>query len=165
MKKITWLFVSLLIVLAIYVSSATAESITPTYPIDSVVLTTLQETVVPDTKFSVPGTIHLYDVSKYGDNGYGNWTFGDPLESVTRTDIMPALYDASAVTKKAKLLNFFTITDIHITDKESPSQLIYLQQLIYPSKGKAPWSFVTSIYSPIMLYTTHVFDSAVQTET
>jgi metallophosphoesterase (TIGR03768 family) len=76
---------------------------------------------------------------------------------------MPAGYDATAVTKKAKLLNFFTITDIHITDKESPSQLIYLQQLVYPSLGKAPWAFVTSIYSPVMLYTTHVLDAAVQT--
>jgi hypothetical protein len=27
---------------------------------------------------------------------------------------------SSAVTKKTKLLNFFTISDIHITDKESP---------------------------------------------
>jgi len=42
---------------------------------------------------------------------------------------MPAAYSGSAVTQKTKLLNFFTISDIHITDKESPNQLIYLQRL------------------------------------
>ena len=35
-------------------------------------------------------------------------------------------YIGASVAKKAKLLNFFTITDIHITDKESPAQVIYL---------------------------------------
>ena len=75
----------------------------------------------------------------------------------TAADIMPADYDSSAVTKKTKLLNFFTISDIHITDKESPNQLIYLQRL-HP---KLPVG--ASIYSGIMLYTTHVLDAAVQT--
>ncbi len=52
-----------------------------------------------------------------------------------------------------RLLNFFTITDIHITDKESPAQAIY-----FGYKGG-----VSSAYSPVMLYTTHVLDAAVQT--
>jgi metallophosphoesterase (TIGR03768 family) len=125
------------------------------YPIDSDVQTTLQRTVAPGTKPSV--TIDLDKVSKYSQYGYGNWTFGDPLKSVTRTDIMPALYDGSAVTKKTKLLNFFTMSDIHITDKESPNQLIYLQRL----HKKLPVG--ASLYSGIMLYTTHVLDAAVQT--
>jgi metallophosphoesterase (TIGR03768 family) len=126
------------------------------YPIAAEVFTTLRKTVVPGPKPAV--TILLDEVSRYEQYGYGNWTLGDSLKTVTRTDIMPALYDGSGVTRRAKLLNFFTITDIHITDKESPSQLIYLQQL---NNGK--WSFVTSIYSPVMLYTTHVLDAAVQT--
>ena len=125
------------------------------YPIDSNVQTTLQRTVAPGTKPSV--TIDLDEVSKYSQYGYGNWTFGDPLKSVTRTDIMPALYDGSAVTKKAKLMNFFTITDIHITDKESPNQLIYLQRL-HPTLPVG-----ASLYSGIMLSTTQVLDAAVQT--
>ena len=125
------------------------------YPIASDVFTTRQRTVVPGTKPSV--TIDLDEVSKYRRYGYGNWTFGDPLNSVTRTDIMPALYDGSAVTKKAKLLNFFTMTDIHITDKESPNQLIYLQRL------HKTLPVGVSLYSGIMLYTTHVLDAAVQT--
>ena len=45
------------------------------------------------------------------------------------------------------------ITDIHISDKESPCQAIY-----YGYKGG-----ISSGYSPVMLYTTHVLDAAVQT--
>jgi metallophosphoesterase (TIGR03768 family) len=125
------------------------------YPIATDVFTTLQRTVVPGPKPTSP--IHLDEVSKYKQYGYGNWTFGESLKSVMRTDIMPALYDGTAVTKKAKLLNFFTISDIHITDKESPSQLIYLQRLHETLPVGA------ALYSGIMLYTTHVFDAAVQT--
>ncbi|MFZ4538462.1 TIGR03768 family metallophosphoesterase [Propionivibrio sp.] len=131
------------------------------YPISSVAFTTLKKTVVPGPTPSA--TILLDQVSKFKQYGYGNWTLGASLKSELRTDLMPAGYSQAAVSKKSKLLHFFTISDIHITDKESPSQLIYLQQLVYPSKGKAPWSFVTSIYSPVMLYTTHVLDAAVQT--
>jgi len=125
------------------------------YPITTDVFTTLQRTVVPGPKPTVK--ISLDEVSKYKQYGYGNWTFGDPLDSVTRTDIMPAFYDGTTVTKKVKLLSFFTITDIHITDKESPNQLIYLQRL-HP---KLPVG--ASLYSGIMLYTTQVLDAAVQT--
>ena len=131
------------------------------YPIASDVFTTRQKTVMPDPK--PLKTILLDEVSKYSQYGYGAWKDGKGIDDGRRTDIMPAGYTGVSVTKKAKLLNFFTISDIHITDKESPSQLIYLQQLVYPSMGKAPWSFVTSIYSPIMMYTTHVLDAAVQT--
>jgi metallophosphoesterase (TIGR03768 family) len=125
------------------------------YPIAAAVFTTLQRTVVPGAKPSL--MIHLDEISKYRQYGYGNWVFGAPLESVTRTDIMPALYDGKAVTKKAELLNFFTITDIHITDKESPNQLIYLQHL------HETLPVGVSLYSGIMLYTTQVLDAAVQT--
>lgn len=125
------------------------------YPIASDVLTTRQRTIVPGPKPSV--AIRLDEISKYKQYGYGNWTFGEPVQSVTRTDIMPARYDGSSVTPQARLLNFFTITDIHITDKESPSQLIYLQRLHTTIPVSA------SIYSGTMLYTTHVLDAAVQT--
>ncbi len=135
--------------------SVNKQSQLKAYPIDTDVFTTLQRTVVPGPKPSEP--IRLDEVSKYGQYGYGGWKFGDPLEVVTRTDIMPALYDPSAVTKKRKLLSFFTITDIHITDKEAPNQLIYLQRL-HPTMPTG-----ASVYSPIMTSTTHVLDAAVQT--
>jgi metallophosphoesterase (TIGR03768 family) len=134
---------------------ATSQSQIEGYPIASDVSTTLRRTVVPGPTPSAK--IQLYELSKYKQYGFGNWAFGDPLKSVTRTDIMPARYDGSAVTKKAKLLTFFTISDIHITDKESPNQLIYLQRLHKTLPVSA------SLYSGIMLYTTHVLDAAVQT--
>ena len=125
------------------------------YPIASAVQTTLQRTIVPD---STPATaINLWEISKYSQYGYGNWTYGAGLPYDKRLDIMPASYSDSGITKKTKLLNFFTISDIHITDKESPNQLIYLQRL-HP---KLPVG--ASLYSGIMMYTTQVLDAAVQT--
>jgi metallophosphoesterase (TIGR03768 family) len=125
------------------------------YPIASDVQTTLQRTISQGSKPSMP--INLWEIPKYSQYGYGDWTYGPGLPYDKRFDIMPAAYSGSAVTKKTKLLNFFTFSDIHITDKESPNQLIYLQRL-HP---KLPVG--TSLYSGIMLYTTHVLDAAVQT--
>jgi len=113
------------------------------YTIASDVFTTLQRTVVPGPK--PPLASDLAEISKYGQYGYGDWTFGAPLEAVTRTDIMPALYDGSAVARKTRLLRFFTITDIHVTDKESPNQLIYLQRL------HKTLPIGASLYSGVML--------------
>jgi metallophosphoesterase (TIGR03768 family) len=140
------------------------------YPIDPSISTTLQKTILPGT--IAPGTtIQLSAISQYGKYGYGNWTPGPGLPADPRTDIMPAGYSGASATNKAKLLNFFTISDIHISDKESPAQIIYLQQLYYPNllpapfnaMGHQPWSWQTSVYSPVMLYTTQVLDAAVQT--
>jgi len=125
------------------------------YPIASDVQTTLQRTVAPG---ATPSTaIALDEVSKYSQYGYGNWNYGPGLPYDKRLDIMPATYSGSAVTKKTKLLNFFTISDIHITDKESPNQSIYLQHL-HPTLPVG-----ASLHSGVMLYTTHVLDAAVQT--
>jgi len=125
------------------------------YPIASDVQTTAQRTIVPGPK---PATaINLWEISKYSQYGYGNWTYGPGLPHDKRLDLMPAAYRGPAVTRKAKLLNFFTISDIHITDKESPNQLIYIQRL-HPHLPVG-----ASIYSGIMLYTTHVLDAAIQT--
>jgi len=151
-------------------SGAGTQSQGQSYPIDSNVQTTLQKTIVPGT--IAPGsTIPSSAVSQYDKYGYGKWTPGQGLPLDPRIDTMPAGYSGASVTNKAKLLNFFAFTDIHITDKESPAQLIYLQQLYYPvllpapydAMGHTPWFWETSIYSPVMLYTTQVLDAAVQT--
>ena len=55
------------------------------YPIASDVFTTRQRTVVPGPKPSV--TIHLDEVSKYKQYGYGNWTFGEVLSYPKREPI------------------------------------------------------------------------------
>lgn len=132
------------------------------YPIDSDVQTTDQRMLSFSMAFTAD-TTRLSQVSQYDTWGYGVWTFGAPLPVETRADsttfgIMPTGYVVPALPAKAKLLNFFTISDIHITDKESPNQLIYLQQLDPTYSGTN-----TSIYSPIMMYTTHVLDAAIQT--
>jgi hypothetical protein len=62
-------------------------------------------------------------------------------------------YSGASAVNTARLLNFFTISDIHISDKEPPAQAVYSGY-----KGGN-----SSAYSPVMLYTTHVLDAAVQT--
>lgn len=125
------------------------------YPIAADVQTTAQRTIVPGP---TPATaINLWEISKYSQYGYGNWTYGPGLPYDKRLDLMPANYSGSVATQKTKLLNFFTISDIHITDKEAPNQLIYIQRL-HP---KMPVG--ASLYSGNMLYTTHVLDAAIQT--
>jgi metallophosphoesterase (TIGR03768 family) len=126
------------------------------YAIASEVFTTLENTVVRGPKPAKAA--HLYDVSMFRQYGYGNWTLGAPLAAEKRTDLMPAAYDVSGVSQKAKLLSFFTISDIHITDKESPNQLIYLG-----TQTEAVSPFSASLYSPVMMCTTHVLDAAIQT--
>ena len=130
-------------------------NVTQRHPIASDVQTTFQRTVAPG---ATPSTaIALREVSKYSQYGYGNWNYGSGLPYERRLDIMPATHNSSAVTKKTKLLSFFTISDIHITDKESPNQLIYLQRR-HPTLPVA-----AAVHSGIMPYTTHVLDAAVQT--
>lgn len=97
-------------------------------------------------------------VSEYSKYGYGKYAYGGALPVENRYDIMPVGYSNPSPTRFKKLAHFFAMTDVHITDKEAPNQLIHLQQAdpIYSSS-------MTSIYSPVMPYTTHVLDAAVQT--
>ncbi len=140
------------------------------YAIDSDVQTTAERTLVFPAINGLEKS-ELSKVSQYSQYGYGDWTFGPGVDYDPRTDIMPDGFDYASVTSRSRLLNFFAMTDIHITDKESPAQYIYLQQLHYPvllpgpyaALGHTPWAWVTSVYTPVMLYTTQVLDAAVQT--
>ena len=134
------------------VLAAEGDPPAPSYPIASDVFTTRQRAVMPDPP-SGSEKILPDEVSKYKQNGYGNWHYGPGIDSVKRLDIVPAAYNGASVANSARLLSFFTITDIHITDKESPAQAIYLGL----KDG------ICSAYSAVMLYTTHVLDAAVQT--
>ena len=126
-------------------------------PAATTVFTTRDKTVVPDSAPS-GAAIFPWDVSLFAPTGYGTWYYGPGLESVKRTDIMPAGYSGPP-SNTASLLNFFAMTDIHISDKESPSQVMELAKL-YFGNNQLP---VSSTYSPVMLYTTQVLDAVVQT--
>ncbi|MDR3590854.1 MAG: TIGR03768 family metallophosphoesterase [Negativicutes bacterium] len=115
--------------------------------------TTVARTVMPVAVPAASPKLLPTEISKYAQYGYGAWQFGEGLGYEKRLDLMAPGYTAQAVTKTAKLLRFFTISDIHISDKETPAQAIF-----YGYKGG-----VSSGYSGIMLYTTHVLDAAVQT--
>ena len=115
------------------------------------VATTRQWTVMPNPKPSVK--IRPEEVEKYAANGYGAWHYGAGLDYDKRLDLLPATYAGASVTKAARLLRFFAISDIHICDKESPSSAIYLGI----KHGIVPG------YSPVMLGTTQVLDAAVRT--
>ena len=139
------------------------------YPVDSNVVTTTSRVL----SFQVPkqpagpnsGTglypSELHRIHEYSKYGYGVWQFSeDGLPIVPRYDLMPDSFqkNAATLTRIEQFAHFFAITDIHITDKEAPNQLIYLQQ-----EDPKFDAINTSIYSPVMMYTTHVLDAAIQT--
>ena len=130
-----------------------------TYPIAADVFTTVQKTVSPVALSLTTPQISPADISLYDVFGYSAWQEGPGLSVVKRTDIMPAGYSETSATNTARLLNFFAITDIHITDKESPAQVIY-SGLSAPF-GAGGLSF--GAYSPIISYTTQFLDAAIQT--
>ena len=123
------------------------------YPIAADVRTTRERTVVPDPIPADAETIFPHELAKYEQNGYGKWHYGPGLPAEKRLDLMPPAYDAGATAGAARLVRFFVITDIHVTDKESPAQLV-----VFGFKGGSP-----EVYSGVMLYTPHVLDAAVQT--
>ncbi|MFA6330151.1 MAG: TIGR03768 family metallophosphoesterase [Candidatus Micrarchaeia archaeon] len=126
------------------------------YPIDSAVFTTLDRTIVPVSVPSASPKLSPDDIRNFSKYGYGAWQYGSGLAYEKRLDLMPAAYansSANSAVKAASLLRFFTITDIHITDKESPAQTVF-----FGIKAG-----IISSYSPAMLYTTQTLDAAVQT--
>lgn len=125
------------------------------WPIDSNVSTTLDKTVVPVAVPSTSPMVLPNDISKYSQYGYGIWKTGKGLEFERRLDLMPAGYNDLTVKNSATLLHFFTMSDIHLIDIQSPAQALYLS--IHGEQG------MSSAYSPIIPYTTQVLDAAVQT--
>ena len=123
------------------------------YPINSTVDTTLERTVIPVPVPSASPVLYPYQVANYSAYGYGCWTYGGGLAYERRLDLMPAGYSSTPAENSARLLNFFTMSDIHIADKETPAQAI-----VFGYKGGNP-----SAYSPVALLTTQTLDAAIQT--
>ena len=146
----------------------------PTYPISDVIYTTLDRTVVPtNPNAPYPTTIiQPCQISLYTQNGYGDWVtdeegfpdgpgFAYKSPDMATGVVGPSVTDPSVA---AMLLTFFTISDIHICDKESPARCIeYAYQYPNPSIPVYGPVGTTSMYSPVILYTTQVLDAAVQT--
>ena len=131
--------------------SAAMRRLPKRYPIAWDVQTTRRRTIAPNP---TPATkIGPAEVSKYAQAGYGGWRHAAGLKYDRRLDLVAAGHAAAPSVRAGSLLRFFTISDIHICDKELPSSAIYLGIKDGISSG----------YSPVMLSTTQVLDAAVQT--
>ncbi len=120
----------------------------------SKVYTTLDRTLVP-VPIPLFGSLTIFDAAKFDQYGYGKFTYGPGIACQKRIDLMPEGYTIESSKPVSTLLHFFTVTDIHLTDKESPCQTIFFYQLA--GQGGI------GCYSPLILYTTHVFNAAVKT--
>ena len=123
------------------------------WPIAKEVYTTAEQQILP--RFLPDGWIIIEprEVDLYEQFLYSKWDTGPGLAYERRADFAPGNTASGA----ASLLTFFTITDIHIADKESPAQSNYV------GWSAAYGSGMSSAYSPVILSTTHVLDAAVQT--
>jgi metallophosphoesterase (TIGR03768 family) len=127
------------------------------WPIAKQVYTTAQQQVCPVALSAAVRQLHPGDVALYAQYKYSAWTLGGPLRHVVRKDLAPAYTGAP---NSARLLYYFSISDIHIADKESPAQPLYIG-------WSAPYgpssSGESSSYSPILMSTPQVLDAAIQT--
>ena len=116
--------------------------------------TTVDRTIIPNTISPFPPRIYPYQIADYPAYGYGGWQYGAGMAYQKRLDLMPATYSGALVEKSARLLRFFTMSDIHLVDEETPAAAVY-----YSYKGGG----TASGYSPAMLLTTQMLNAAVQT--
>lgn len=114
--------------------------------------TTLDRTIIPTAP--IPSAIRPYDVTKFSEYGYGEYQYGPGLGYDERLDLMSSDYSNANVNEVSSLLRFFAMTDVHITDEESPAQGVY-----FGVKDNG----IISAYSPAMSYSTQMLDAAVQT--
>lgn len=156
--------VALLVVLSICLliagcGSDSLSSPQSSYPIDTTVVTTLEKTILPVDP-PVGNTVMPNDVENYARYGYGVWASQPGIGYVKKLDLMPSGYAAASqtVTNSASLFRFFTMTDIHLTDVQSPASVMFFGLGLVPGEAA-----VNSAYSPVIPYTTQVLDAAVQT--
>lgn len=121
------------------------------------VVTTRTRTVQIVPIASGTAQIKPSDVALYATSGYSSWEAGAGDNQGTKYDLMPSSYVGS--THAAKLLTYFSISDVHITDKESPAEAPYFG-------WSAPFQaggLYSQSYSPVMLSTTQVLDATIRT--
>lgn len=138
-----------------FVPAAAPGAQGPTYPVSIPVRTTVDATVVAVPLPANTQKVLPNDVASYSRHGYGAWQAGQGLRHDRRLDLMPPSYRGGPAGKGSPLLRFFAMSDIHITDAQSPAQAIYF--------GLKPMPGMQAAYSAVIPYTTHVLDAAVQT--
>jgi metallophosphoesterase (TIGR03768 family) len=126
----------------------------------------------PPSPYPTTVTLTPGELASYASNGYGIWTPNPNGFGYQSPDMATGAVGDQPVTnpsKAVKLLSFFTMSDVHLCDKESPARLIYTAYN-YPEpttgqNGTPPNYPVGSVasYSGVILYTTQVLDAAVQT--
>ncbi len=127
------------------------------WPISKDVFTTAQQQVLPVGLGPETPPINPADVSLYEQYGYSAWCLGPGLPHVKRTELAP---DHDGGPNVARLLSFFSISDAHISDKESPAQPIYIGWSALYGRSSA---YLSAAYSATLLSTTQVLDAVVQT--
>ncbi len=93
------------------------------WPIAKQVYTTAQQQVCPVALSPTVRQLHPGDVALYAQYKYSAWTLGGPLQHIVRKDLAP---NYTGAPNAARLLYYFSISDIHIADKESPAQPLYI---------------------------------------
>ena len=127
------------------------------WPIAKQVYTTAEQQVCPVALSPSVRQLHPGDVALYGQYKYSAWTLGGPLQHIVRKDLAP---NYAGAPNAARLLYYFSMSDIHIADKESPAQPLYIGWSAPYGPGSSGES---SAYSPILLSTPQVLDAAIQT--
>ena len=123
-------------------------------------LTSRQQTIVPRTLPPNTPPLAPSNVSLYMSSGYGAWDVGAGTNEGRSFTLMPASYTGAG--NAARLLTFFTMSDIHLTDKESPAEVPYLGWTAgFTNTGLGGLN--PCAYSPVIFDTPHHLDTAVRT--
>lgn len=124
------------------------------WPISGEVVTTAERQVLPVAVSPDAPQINPKDLTLYEEYGYTAWNSGSGLPYEKRTELAPGHTNEGGA---ARLLSFFSMSDIHIADKESPAQANYVAwNAVYGEANSSAWS-------PVVNTTTQVLDAAVQT--
>jgi len=100
-------------------SSSTAQVVQ--WPISNIVYTTAEHQILPVPVAAGAPLIAPKELSRYSQYNYSSWTVGPGLPCTVWETI------AVKAPNAALLLSFFTITDVHIADKESPAHPLYYE--------------------------------------
>lgn len=111
--------------------------------------TTADARYVPVAPSSTSNLPELDEANTFAQKGYGVSKFIGGLDYITHTDLLKPGYKVYRNNSK-ELLHFFTLSDVHVTDVQSPAQA-----LKYNRKA-------TGGYTPTFLYSTQELDAAVK---